>query len=201
MAWIVCWSTLAFASDLPNSVMLLDDESDVPVALRALIEPTTSLLVWRRADLNLDGRLDYLFVLQRGATSVNEDPLFERQRPLKIALTQPNGKLRLVSGTDTLVMCGQCGGAWPDPFDELTAKTGSFTLSHYGGSRWRWSERWQFDFDRKANTWLLSVVTVGEDTPENGHQLQRYVRGRHFKNLPVAGFDREKFFAQRVSHP
>ncbi len=197
-ALLLCAPLLAWGTPGPDSGQNDSHAPATPAALAPFVEPHSSLMAWRHVDLNRDGRKDYLFILEREPPHADQPEPEEQLRPLKIALTQPNGQLRLALSNDTLVMCHACGGTWPDPFDELTAKPGSFTLSHYGGSRWRWSNRWRFDYDSEANSWFLSVATIGEDSADKGHQVRTYQRGKHFGPLRLDRFDREQFMAHQL---
>lgn len=196
-ALLACGPRWALAGDSTETGTQDDDSRPVPAELAPFIEPRSSLMVWRHADLNRDGRKDYLFILERQGAE-GDDPPEERQRPLKIALRGADGRLHLVLSNEELVRCHNCGGTWPDPFDDLSAGTGTFTLAHYGGSRWRWSDRWRFDYDARANTWFLTRVELGADTEADGHQVRTYRRGRHFGAVRLKGFSQEQFFARHL---
>lgn len=179
-----------------------DDTDPDPTRLshevRALVEPGTRLFKARVADLNLDGRPDLVYILHRLPPTPEGDELEERQRPLRIALRGADGRLRVVATNETLVQCHTCGGIWPEPFDELSARPGEFTVGHYGGSRWRWSDRWRFVYDPQARTWFLDRVQLGQDVEEGGHQVSTYVRGRHFGHHRIDRFERENFHTQHL---
>lgn len=169
----------------------------LPRALRALVPAGQEVLAWQRADLNLDGHADMVFILQAQGTQPYDGDRGDQPRPLLVALGSAGGRLRVVARNDHIVRCKNCGGIWPEPFDGLSAERGRFTLSHYGGSRWRWSERWRFDFDAQAGTWFLSAVQAGADSEEEGHLVRTYVRGRHFRALRFSTLRPEDFTAWR----
>jgi len=197
----VCAVVLTAAAAAPAQAAQDSDETPgrhVPAALRALVPAGQELLAWQRADLNLDGRPDMVFVLQPLGSTAYDTERGDAQRPLRVALADARGRLRVVAGNDTLVMCHNCGGTWPEPFDSLVAEAGRFTISHYGGSRWRWSDSYRFDYDAQAKTWLLSAAQSGADTADNGHQVRTYVRGRHFGSHRLSRLDRESFWQRRT---
>lgn len=198
-AVLSCAGLLAWAGDSTESTSEADDSArPVPAELARFIEARSTMMAWRQVDLNRDGRKDYLFILERQPAQADGPEPEERQRPLKIALRGADGRLHLVLSNEELVRCHSCGGLWPDPFDELTARKGSFTLSHYGGSRWRWSDSWRFDYDARANTWFLTTVELGADTESEGHQVRTYRRGRHFGAIRLSGFSQDPFFARHL---
>ena len=170
-------------------------EPALPRGLHALVPAGLEVLAWRRADLNLDGHPDVVFILQAKGTTPFDGDRGDLPRPLLVALGHAGGALHVVARNDQLVRCINCGGSWPEPFDELTAEPGRFTLSHYGGSRWRWSERWRFDFDVQANTWYLSSLKAGADSAEDGHLVRTYLRGKHFKAFRFSLFRPDTFTA------
>lgn len=108
-----------------------------------------------RADLDADGRDDVLLVLEadREATKGNEPD--ELPRRLLILRRDASGALQLVKQSEQAVLCRQCGGVMGDPFESVEAKKGSFTITHYGGSAWRWASRYQFNYSRRDQTWQL----------------------------------------------
>lgn len=170
-----------------------------PAALLALIPAGQELLAWARADLNLDGRPDVVFILQpSGSHPYDGHDRGEQPRPLVVALGQSDGRLREASRNLTLVRCQNCGGTWPEPFESLSARRGSFSLGHYGGSRWRWSDAWTFTWDPARRDWLLSRHSDGADTEDQGHLLRQRRRGLHFGPLRLHQVDGDTFLTRQV---
>lgn len=175
----------------------------LPKALRALVPEGQEVLAWRRADLDRDGRPDLVFILQRTGSAPFDGDRGDAPRAMVVALADSRGRLRVAARNEGLVRCQNCGGTWPEPFDELLAHRGGFTLSHYGGSRWRWSESWRFDFDAHSRQWLLTTAEMGADTEEDGHQVRVYRRDRHFGRIRFDDFkgDIESRRWQHVAPP
>ncbi len=192
---------LALAGAAPARAAADEDNPSarrLPAALRALVPEGQEVLAWRRADLNLDGLPDVVFVLQPRGTGAFDLERGDAARPLRVALADRRGRLRVVAGNDALVRCHNCGGTWPEPFDELSAERGRFTIRHYGGSRWRWSDSYRFDYDAKARAWFLSAVQAGADTPEDGHHVRTYVRGRHFGSHRLQDLQPDDFVTRHL---
>jgi hypothetical protein len=167
-----------------------------PAALRALVPAGQELLAWRRADLDLDGQADVVFILQRAGSAPFDSDHGDEPRTLVVALGGTHGRLRVVVRNDQLVRCQNCGGTWPEPFEDLSAARGRFSLSHYGGSRWRWSDEWRFVYDRRARDWYLDVMSDGADSEDRGHLVRTYRRGRHFGALRLKDLSSETFLTQ-----
>ncbi|MHA6534598.1 hypothetical protein [Paenibacillus sp. BAC0078] len=51
------------------------------------------------------------------------------------------------------------GGGWGDPFDSLIIDRGSVLVSDYGGSNWRWYNKYRFRYQN--NDWFLIGATMG----------------------------------------
>ncbi len=107
-------------------------------------------------DLNKDGKEDAVLALhakemedQIGVTINDEDV---PQRFLLILLKSNNG-FTLSAKSDKAIMCRSCGGIFGDPFSEISIKNNVLSISHYGGSAWRWS--YVHKFRLQNNNWLL----------------------------------------------
>ncbi|OSZ78579.1 hypothetical protein CAP35_10110 [Chitinophagaceae bacterium IBVUCB1] len=91
-----------------------------------------------RGDLNKDGLEDVVLVLknieQENPDNLNDDA----DRPLIVLFRESSG-YRLASIAMNVVMCKGCGGAFGDPFVGVVIEKNILTISHYGGSAWRWS--------------------------------------------------------------
>jgi hypothetical protein len=109
-------------------------------------------------DFNRDGRPDKVLVLR---------PLLEDQ-PDRIDPDMPGRILLILLGTPTgytldaqssrIMLCRGCGGVYGDPFAGLDVKNGILTISHYGGSSWRWSITSKFRYQQG------SFYLIGETT-------------------------------------
>jgi hypothetical protein len=190
----------AGAADAPagDNADNVDDDpaATAPAALRALLPPGQELLAWRQADHNRDGRPDWVYILQNTGSHPYDDDRGDAPRSLLVALGRADGPPRVVARNDHLVRCQNCGGSWPEPFEALQAATGRFSLSHYGGSRWRWSDAWAFVWSPAHGDWLLDRVSDGADTPADGHRVRTYRRGQHFGSHRLRDVDSETFLAR-----
>ncbi|AEG01498.1 hypothetical protein [Methylomonas methanica] len=178
---------------LPTLCLANDENANVPTELQHFVEANTSLLAYAGADLNGDGLSDYVFILERQKTNDADPEIETGQRPLKIALRQADNSLKIVKTNDKIVFCSTCGGVFGDPFAELSATTKSFSVSHYGGSNWRWTNRFQFNYSRRDNTWQL--VRVEESSfhtsdPETA-KTTTYTPPKDFGKIDIADFDPE----------
>lgn len=185
---------LALLSLLPSLALGAEDVTPPP-GLAPHILPGTRLLAFAEADLDGDGLQDVVFILEKQKTKPEDEAIEVGERPLFIALRQPDGSLRIVKRNDNLVLCSQCGGVFGDPFAELEASSKRFSVSHYGGSAWRWSNSYHFAYSRIDRTWQL--VRVEESSYHTANpdaaKVQVFKPPRHFGKIDVAAFDPQHF--------
>jgi hypothetical protein len=164
----------------------------VPAELAPLMPAQASLFELQATDLNGDGRPDMVFIVEWLPKAGEED---EGARTLFIALRQVDGTLKIAKRNDKVVYCRQCGGIWGDPYGSLIASNGRFSVNHFGGSNWRWSNSFEFAYSRRDATWqLVSVEEASFHTsrPEKA-KLRRYKPPRDFGKIDITDFDPENF--------
>ena len=101
------------------------------------------------------------------------------------------GKLTLVKSNVEVVYCKSCGGAFGDPFDGVEAKRGQFTVYNYGGSAWRWGERYQFNYSRIDKTWQLvrvEEISYNSTEPQKNYKT-KILTPKKFGKIDIADFD------------
>ncbi|MFC3846705.1 hypothetical protein [Paenibacillus sp. PFR10] len=103
-------------------------------------------------DLNKDGIPDIAAVIEKTETTDVDSP-----RSLMIAFGTGNGNYTLSILADHVVLRGKEGGTFGDPFDDIIIDRGSIVLSDFGGSRWKWSDKYRFRFQN--NDWYLIGLT------------------------------------------
>lgn len=127
-----------------------------PYDISAFVPPTYELMDSVSGDLNNDGNVDVLVLLR----TIGEDTLLQLEenyikRPLLILTGKADGTFKLAARNDNAVYCRECGGAFGDPYASINIEGNSFTISHYGGSSWRWSREITFSYSAKEKDWLL----------------------------------------------
>ena len=103
-------------------------------------------------DLNMD-RIEDKIIVYKSLLEINQG---ESKRPLEIYLGQSDGTFLFAESNENVVLCYACGGVFGDPYEDVIIENGSFTVSHYGGSNWRWTRAITFSFVKDYNTWLLT---------------------------------------------
>src|SRR5437016_284507 len=142
----------------PIMVAAQKPELKIPLEVAPFAETGTKALALESADLNGDGRGDFILVLEKEKPTKDKDGFPADQRPLLILTRGADGKLAVAKRNERIVMCSECGGAFGDPFDGIIAGRGTFSVEHYGGSSERWKYSYKFNYSRIDKTWQLVRV-------------------------------------------
>lgn len=107
-------------------------------------------------DLNGDQHDDIVLVCARIHSPDSEDDVDDtNSRPLIVLFWTPNG-YQFILRNDDVIECKGCGGIFGDPFTGTEIKKGVLTISHYGGSNWRW------EFVRKFKRVNNELALIGK---------------------------------------
>ncbi len=107
-------------------------------------------------DLNKDGISDIAVIIEKNTTTADEAP----PRSLMIAFGTENNGYSPSIIADQVLLTADEGGVWGDPFESLTIHRGSVLISEYGGSNWRWYNKYRFRY--QDDDWYLIGATFGE---------------------------------------
>lgn len=95
-----------------------------------------------RGDLTKDGMPDVVLALHNSAAEEQDG---ETDR-LLIVLQKTASGYKVAGKSSGVLMCKSCGGVFGDPWNGLSIAKGVLTVSHYGGSAWRWSDDEKFRY-------------------------------------------------------
>jgi hypothetical protein len=128
-----------------------------PAEAKPFIPEGYEVLDYQTGDLNGDKKTDAILVLKiSGEDSITEET---PNRPMLLLIRQANGKLKKALQNDRAIMCRQCGGSFGDPYEAVSIKNNSLTLTFYGGSSWRWAYRYDFVYRPATKNWYLIKET------------------------------------------
>lgn len=166
----------------------------VPAEVRPFVESGTNPIALESADLNGDGTKDYILVLEReSGLEMDEYDTPTNQRPLLILVRGKDKKLTEAKRNEKMVMCSQCGGIFGDPLAGITVGKNTFTVNHYGGSAWRWTADYKFNYSRIDKTWQL--VQIEKTSYHNVRPMEETLEKtvltppKDFGKVDVADFD------------
>lgn len=165
----------------------------IPAAVKPFVEQHTKPITLESADLNGDGLKDYILVLEReNPTEKDEYDYPKNQRPLLILVRGTDNKLTEAKRNETIVMCSQCGGMMGDPFAGVTVGKNTFTVNHYGGSAWRWTADYRFNYSRVDKAWqLVRIEKTNFHAADQNKTLKRIIMTppKDFGKVDIADFD------------
>jgi hypothetical protein len=128
-----------------------------------------------KGDLNKDGIDDAVLALYH--TMENED--MEKintdsipPRLLVILFGSSKGYIQSAKSSTTLLR-KYCGGVFGDPFNGIIIDKNVLTISHYGGSNWRWSITDKFRF-QNSNWYLIGQTKYSYWDIENCDKLNDF---------------------------
>jgi hypothetical protein len=186
---------------VPSIAAAQDDELKVPAEVQTFVERGTKAIAVEAADLNGDGRGDFILVLERENPAKGEYDFPVNQRPLLILVRGEDGKLAEARRNERVVMCSQCGGVFGDPFEGVVAGRNSFSVELYGGSNWRWKYSYKFNYSRVDKTWqLVRAEEISYHTSDPDKMKTRvFTPPKDYGKIDFADFDPEKY--KRPSKP
>ena len=179
----------------PQFVAAQDDTLKIPEEVKPFVEAGTKAIAVEAADLNGDGRGDFVLVLERLNPAVDKDDFPVNQRPLLILLRGEGGRLAAAKRNERLVMCSKCGGVFGDPFEGVEAGRNTFTVNFYGGSNWRWKYAYRFNYSRVDQTWqLVRSEEIHYHTSDPDKMKTRvFTPPRDYGKIDLADFDPENY--------
>lgn len=161
----------------------------LPGEAKGFIPAGYEMLDYITGDLNNDKKMDAILVTKRaGEDTVMEEEL---KRPFYILLRQPDGKLRQVLKNDNAILCYHCGGVFGDPYEGIETKPGSFDITFYGGSSWRWGSTYSFKYNPTKKNWYLAKekqLSFHAGDPETTTK-ESTITAAELGDVPVEKFD------------
>lgn len=143
-----------FAFELPK---------EIPSEIRPFEEQGTNIISWKSSDLNGDGLVDYLVVLEIQKANPSSPDMLEKQRPVLIVTRQKDDSLKLVKRNDNIVSCSTCGGTFVDGFAEIITSKYAFSITnHLRGTSAQTTKTYTFAYSRRDNTWQLVKVETNQ---------------------------------------
>ena len=143
-----------FDSRIPE--MLLKQREKMRMEQEITLPATYSLKDCSFGDLNRDGQEDFAAVVEQGSGQ------YTGSRKIYLFLND-KGNYKLAFENNSIVLGNLEGGAFGDPYDDISLSEGEFCVQDYGGSSDRWGHSYTFTY--QDNKLILSSITlVGYNT-------------------------------------
>lgn len=170
---------------------ILEVEEKLPSKLKGFIPTDYTILDTTRGDLNHDPFIDMIMVLKKTNEDTTSDVVdHPEKRPLLILIGQNDHSFKLVARNDNTVYCIDCGGMMGDPFTGIVIKDGYFSVTHYGGSAWRWSRIITYKYSSSDHYWYLhkdGTESFNVNTPDSIVSTIRTIKD--FGKIPFDKFN------------
>ncbi len=121
--------------------------------LKTFIPEDHVVMDYEYGDLNRDDKKDDVILVSYSKTEAEEGGSIGRTT--YILTRQTDGKLKKEGENGSVVLCSDCGGVMGDPYQGIVIKNGYFSLEHWGGSRWKWTQINTFKYDGEKKGWYL----------------------------------------------
>ena len=153
---------------------------DMPEAAVKLLPDNGDILMSVNADLNGDGKDDYLVAYE----------YLNAEREL-IVITAVDKGYAVAARSKRVILCKECGGIYGDPFVRIWADKKKFGVDHFGGSNFKWSNNSTFGYSRRDKKWqLVSFDSANYDLDNN-------VEDEHYKPADFGLINLEDFDINR----
>jgi hypothetical protein len=120
----------------------------VPAELAPFVPSDATAVEWHRADLNLDGRLDYFLVIEHHCD----------ERTLLLVVRTASGALTLAASSDHIITCRSCRGQYGG-YVGAHVRRGSFTIDQQNSTgSCGMGETLTFAWSTARHTWVVSAA-------------------------------------------
>ena len=173
-----------------------NEEVEVPSDVRPFVEKGYIPIALEKGDLNGDGTKDCILVLSKPTHDSNTyDEAGDALRPTLILVRDTAGKLSLAARNEQFVYCKNCGGMMGDPFQGVTIKGMTFSVTNAGGSSDRWDEEYTFGYSRRDKQWQLTRVEENSFSNFTPNKMKTVILTppKSFGLITFTDFDPENF--------
>ena len=139
----------------------------------------------KRGDLDGDGDLDVLLVLQKKAAAESAP------RTLMILRGAADGSFEKVVENPNAILCRSCGGMMGDPLSDARIQADGFVLVFEGGSRELWSRTYSFAYSKTDDDWNLERIDMKvldriDDRKEESHATREQIGAVSIEDFDAA---------------
>lgn len=182
----VCFATVAAAAQ--NAELIIPEE------VKSFVIPGTAAIALRSGDLNGDGTLDYILVLNRPGGKSDYADYQTDERPTLLITRDRAGKLSLAAQNDSIVNCNECDAPFNNPYEGITLGKNNFTIEVQTGSQLHLTIKMTFTYSPRDKNWLLTrVVETDLDIYKDTEETLVYTTPRNFGKITFAGLRQFNF--------
>lgn len=124
----------------------------------------------------------YIFEMKQEKEASSED--MGRIRELVVRREYEDGQNELIAKNENAALNEKEGGVWGDPYKSMKVKGDKFILTFYGGSAWRWTQKYTFKIKKNGIVLIKAYYdffNVSDDmlnTPGSFVEEENYQTGK-----------------------
>lgn len=189
---IVAFSGLGFSSALAQQGQT-ENNAALPAEAEPFVEAGKKAAAFAKADLNGDGTLDYVIILDEDVC--REDDYYKTlKRTTVVVVRDHHGKLSRAARNEEVVFCRNCPDGYEDGFADIVARENGFTIWNTVGKDDRTVFKYSFVYSRPARTWRLERFEKSDyNISTNRVRTKVFNTPRDFAPINFADLNPEKF--------
>ena len=186
---IIVSAIIGAAASVAPVAAQTETELRLPDEVKPFVLPGTAAIALRTGDLNGDGTLDYILVLNRTSADVEYSDHETDDRPTLLIVGDRNGKYSVAARNDSIVTCAGCDAPFANPFEGISIGKNNFTIKVQTGSKAHLIYKYTFRYTPREKNWRLSrVVETDYDVYKDTSATLVYTAPRNFDNIAFADF-------------
>lgn len=141
IALVFLITSISFSKSFQISTERYDDEPEfvLPESAKKFIPAQYVLLNGAKGSLNENGFEDVVLILRHESEDSETDDVDAiPDRQLIVLFNDGENNFTQAVSKEGVILCKWCGGVFGDPFFEVKISDEVLSVSHYGGSAWRW---------------------------------------------------------------
>lgn len=190
LLFTIIFSVIIGAANLAPVAGQTEDGLRIPEEVKPFVLPGTAPIALRTGDLNGDGTLDYIMVLNKKSGESDYGDYQTDERPTLLIVSDRTGKLRLAARNDSIVNCNECDAPFSNPYEGITLGKNNFTIEVHTGSQLHMTIKMTFTYSPRDKNWLLTrVVETDYDIYKDTVETLVYTTPRNFGKITFAGMN------------
>ena len=144
------------------------------LSINEFIPTEWTILDSTNGDFNSDKFKDFIIIIEQKEVSENNSG----KKRILFILFGSNDKLVLSSQSNNLVYDSDMGGVFGDPYSSINSSGNSFSITHFGGSRYKWSITYFFEYIN--NSWILIRENGSEGDSSENHTYSFDLKTKYY---------------------
>lgn len=185
----IVFSAILVAANFAQVAAQTVNELRIPEEVKPFVPKGTAAIALRSGDLNGDGTLDFILVLNKPSVDSEYSDHELDQRPTLLIVSDRAGKLRVAARNDSIVTCSNCDAPFTNPYGGIAIGKNNFTIEVEMGSQFHITDKMTFAYSPRDKDWLLTrVVETDLDIYKDTSTTLVYTTPRNFDKTTFVDF-------------